>query len=93
MRFKRFCSLGVAAAIGMSILAGTAAAKETTAGLTFDFNQNDGGFTPILGKFSAHNQPAGPVLCHRPSRCRPKPHGKNIFSQKKELLLELHDSF
>lgn len=48
MRFKRFCSLGVAAAIGMSILAGTAAAKETTAGLTFDFNQNDGGFTPIF---------------------------------------------
>lgn len=30
MRFKRFCSLGVAAAIGMSILAGTAAAKDPT---------------------------------------------------------------
>ena len=28
MRFKRFCSLSIAAAIGMSILAGTAAAKE-----------------------------------------------------------------
>ena len=26
MRFKRFCSLGVAAAIGMSVLAGAAAA-------------------------------------------------------------------
>ena len=51
MRFKRFCSLGVAAAIGMSILAGTAAAKETTAGLTFDFNQNDGGFTPIFSDY------------------------------------------
>ena len=51
MRFKRFCSLGVAAAIGMSILAGTAAAKETTAGLTFDFNQNDGGFTPIFSNY------------------------------------------
>ena len=51
MRLKRFCSLGVAAAIGMSILAGTAAAKETTAGLTFDFNQNDGGFTPIFSDY------------------------------------------
>ena len=51
MQFKRFCSLGVAAAIGMSILAGTAAAKETTAGLTFDFNQNDGGFTPIFSDY------------------------------------------
>lgn len=51
MRFKRFRSLGVAAAIGMSILAGTAAAKETTAGLTFDFNQNDGGFTPIFSDY------------------------------------------
>ena len=51
MRFKRFCSLGVAAAIGMSILAGTAAAKETTAGLAFDFNQNDGGFTPIFSDY------------------------------------------
>ena len=51
MRFKRFCSLGAAAAIGMSILAGTAAAKETTAGLTFDFNQNDGGFTPIFSDY------------------------------------------
>lgn len=51
MRFKRFCSLGVAAAIGMSILAGTAAAKETTAGLTFDFNQNDGGFTLIFSDY------------------------------------------
>lgn len=51
MRFKRFCSLGVAAAIGMSILTGTAAAKETTAGLTFDFNQNDGGFTPIFSDY------------------------------------------
>ena len=51
MRFKRFCSLGVAAAIGMSILAGTAAAKETTAGLTFDFNQNDGGLTPIFSDY------------------------------------------
>lgn len=51
MRFKRFCSLGVAVAIGMSILAGTAAAKETTAGLTFDFNQNDGGFTPIFSDY------------------------------------------
>lgn len=51
MRFKRFCSLGVAAAVGMSILAGTAAAKETTAGLTFDFNQNDGGFTPIFSDY------------------------------------------
>ena len=51
MRFKRFCSLGVAAAIGMSILAGTAAAKETTAGLTFDFNQNDGGFTPHFSDY------------------------------------------
>ena len=51
MRFKRFCSLSIAAAIGMSILAGTAAAKETTAGLTFDFNQNDGGFTPIFSDY------------------------------------------
>ena len=51
MRFKRFWSLGVAAAMGMSILAGTAAAKETTAGLTFDFNQNDGGFTPIFSDY------------------------------------------
>lgn len=51
MRFKKFCSLGVATAIGMSILAGTAAAKETTAGLTFDFNQNDGGFTPIFSDY------------------------------------------
>ena len=48
MRFKRFCSLSIAAAIGMSILAGTAAAKETTTGVGFDFNQNDGGFTPIF---------------------------------------------
>lgn len=48
MRFKKFCSLSIAAAIGISILAGTAAAKETTAGLAFDFNQNDGGFTPIF---------------------------------------------
>lgn len=48
MRFKRFCSLGVVAAIGMSILAGTAAAKETTAGLAFDFNQNDGGLRPFF---------------------------------------------
>ena len=51
MRFKRFCSLGVAAAIGMSILAGTAAAKETTTGVGFDFNQNDGGFTPIFSDY------------------------------------------
>lgn len=51
MQFKRFCSLSIAAAIGMSILAGTAAAKETTAGLTFDFNQNDGGFTPIFSDY------------------------------------------
>lgn len=51
MRFKRFCSLSIAAATGMSILAGTAAAKETTAGLTFDFNQNDGGFTPIFSDY------------------------------------------
>lgn len=51
MRFKQFCSLGVAAAIGMSVLAGAAAAKETTAGLTFDFNQNDGGFTPIFSDY------------------------------------------
>lgn len=51
MRFKRFCSLGVAAAIGMSILAGTAAAKDPTTGLAFDFNQNDGGFTPIFSDY------------------------------------------
>ena len=48
MRFKRFCSLGVAAAIGMSVLAGAAAAKEMTTGLSFDFNRNDSGFTPIF---------------------------------------------
>ena len=51
MRFKRFCSLSIAAAIGMSILAGTAAAKETTTGVGFDFNQNDGGFTPIFSDY------------------------------------------
>lgn len=51
MRFKRFCSLGVVAAIGMSILAGTAAAKETTTGVGFDFDQNDGGFTPIFSDY------------------------------------------
>ena len=51
MRFKRFCSLGVAAAIGMSILAGTASAKETTTGVGFDFNQNDGGFIPIFSDY------------------------------------------
>lgn len=51
MRFKRFCSLSIAAAIGMSILAGTAAAKETTAGVGFDFNQNDGGFIPIFSDY------------------------------------------
>lgn len=51
MRFKRFCSLGVAAAIGMSVLAGAAAAKETTTGVGFDFNQNDGGFTPIFSDY------------------------------------------
>ena len=61
MRFKRFCSLGVAAAIGMSILAGTAAAKETTAGLTFDFNQNDGGFTPIFSDYP--NEQGGEEFC------------------------------
>lgn len=48
MRFKRSCSLGVAAAIGMSVLAGAAAAKEMTTGLSFDFNRNDSGFTPIF---------------------------------------------
>lgn len=51
MRFKRFCSLGVAAAIGMSVLAGAAAAKETTTGLSFDFNRNDSGFTPIFSDY------------------------------------------
>ena len=51
MRFKRFCSLSIAAAIGMSILAGTAAAKDPTTGLAFDFNQNDGGFTPIFSDY------------------------------------------
>ena len=51
MRFKRFCSLSIAAAIGMSILTGTAAAKETTTGVGFDFNQNDGGFTPIFSDY------------------------------------------
>ena len=51
MRFKKFCSLSIAAAIGMSILAGTAAAKETTTGVGFDFNQNDGGFTPIFSDY------------------------------------------
>ena len=51
MRFKRFCSLSIAAAIGMSILAGTAAAKETNTGVGFDFNQNDGGFTPIFSDY------------------------------------------
>ena len=51
MRFKRFCSLSIAAAIGMSILAGTAAAKETTTGVGLDFNQNDGGFTPIFSDY------------------------------------------
>lgn len=51
MRFKRFCSLSISAAIGMSILAGTAAAKETTTGVGFDFNQNDGGFTPIFSDY------------------------------------------
>lgn len=51
MRFKRFCSLSIAAAIGMSILAGTAAAKETTTGVGFGFNQNDGGFTPIFSDY------------------------------------------
>lgn len=51
MRFKRFCSFGVATAIGMSILAGAAAAKDPTAGLSFDFNQNDGGFTPIFSDY------------------------------------------
>lgn len=51
MQFKRFCSLSIAAAIGMSILAGTAAAKETTAGVGFDFNQNDGGFIPIFSDY------------------------------------------
>lgn len=35
----------------MSILAGTAAAKETTTGVGFDFNQNDGGFTPIFSDY------------------------------------------
>ena len=67
MRFKRFCSLGVAAAIGMSILAGTAAAKETTAGLTFDFNQNDGGFTPI---FSDYPNEQGVVMSFAPAMRR-----------------------
>lgn len=51
MRFKRFCSLGVAAAIGMSVLAGAAAAKETTTGVGFDFNQNDGGFIPVFSDY------------------------------------------
>ncbi len=51
MRFKRFCSLGVAAAIGMSVLAGAAAAKEMTTGLSFDFNRNDSGFTPIFSDY------------------------------------------
>ena len=51
MRFKRFCSLSIAAAIGMSILAGTAAAKETTTGVGLDFNQTDGGFTPIFSDY------------------------------------------
>lgn len=51
MRFKRFCSLGMAAAIGMSVLAGAAAAQDPFERLSFDFNQNDGGFTPIFSDY------------------------------------------
>ena len=51
MQFKRFCSLGIVAAVSLSVLAGSAAANMSPTQLEFDFNQSDSGFTPIFSDY------------------------------------------
>lgn len=51
MQFKRFCSLGIAAAVSLSVLAGSAVANTSPTQLEFDFNQSDSGFTPIFSDY------------------------------------------
>lgn len=51
MRFPKIGSIAMAAVIGMSVLAGCAAEKNTAGEALFDFSKDDGGFIPVFSDY------------------------------------------